>query len=408
MRRVHRIKIPQRFFRESKNMSEVSDRGTVSSLSLIPREGVSRFLAVRIPHWRKSRNIFSFASPHTGLKLFSRFPPFLKLVVKSSFLILVSGYALATPVAMPVKVSTGVVSRVGQPGRPKVEPASLLQMATLQAALDRNGFGVGLIDGREGSKTVQALKDYASSYNLTISQARKALLTTLEPATLTHPLSEEELARVGAAPTDYLEASALPAMACESLEEVLSEQFHVSPVYLKHLNPGITNWTEVAAGTLLTLPNSRPPDWSVPAARLEVDCDQFRVRAFDTNHVIIASFPCSIAKQLHKVPVGDLTLVSFAPHPNYTFDPANFPESPRAREIGRKLIIPPGPNNPVGVYWLTLSAAGFGMHGTPHPETIGRRESHGCFRLTNWDITTLATMVKEGTPVTVKLTKEEP
>ena len=172
------------------------------------------------------------------------------------------------------------------------------------------------------------------------------------------------------------------------------------------MNIGVSNWQNVAAGTPLVVPNSRPEDWSIPAARLEVDCNQYRVRAFDTNNTIIASFPCSIAKKLQKVPVGDLTIVSFAPNPNYTFDPANFPESPRAQEIGKKLIIPPGPNNPVGVYWLTLSAAGFGMHGTPHPETIGRRESHGCFRLTNWDITTLASMVEEGTPVTVKLEAE--
>jgi lipoprotein-anchoring transpeptidase ErfK/SrfK len=322
------------------------------------------------------------------------------------------GWTLATsaaPVVAPIKVSTTAVSRVtSKPVRPQIDPAALLKMATIQSALDRNGFGVGLIDGREGSKTVQALKDYATSYALTVSQARKNLLANAEPATLAHTLTAEELARVGAAPADYLEASLLPAMACESLEELLAEQFHVSPVFLKHLNPGITNWHDVGAGTLLTLPNTRPVDWSVPTARLEVDCNQFRVRAFDSNGTLIASFPCSIAKQLHKVPVGALTLVSFAPNPNYTFDPANFPESARAQEIGRKLIIPPGPNNPVGVYWLTLSAPGFGMHGTPHPETIGRRESHGCFRLTNWDITTLATMVQPGTPVTVKLTEEIP
>ena len=323
----------------------------------------------------------------------------------ASFLVVLSGGSTwAQLVPPPVKVSTTLVNRVSQPAHVKrPDPVTLLQMATLQAALDRNGFGVGLIDGREGSKTVQALKDYAESCGLTIAQARRELLGVAEPATLTHPLTAEELERVGAAPADYLEASTLPSMACESLEEVLSEEFHVSPVFLKHLNPAITNWQELTPGTPLTIPNTRGAEWTYPAARLEVDCDQFRVRAFDTNDCIIGSFPCSIAKQLHKVPVGDLTLVSFAPNPNYTFDPANFPESPRAREIGRKLIIPPGPNNPVGVYWLTLSAAGFGMHGTPHPETIGRRESHGCFRLTNWDITTLASMVAEGTPVTVIL-----
>lgn len=344
----------------------------------------------------------------------------LKLCLKSSFLVLLCGCvsaAVPVPAPTPIKVSTTLVTRAEQrcpvhaePRRaagtiPVREPTNILQMATLQTALDRNGFGVGLIDGREGSKTVLALKDYASSRNLTVSQARKELLADTEPAIANHILTAEELALVGSAPADYLDAATLPAMACESLEEVLAEEFHVSPTFLKRLNPAITNWEALAAGIPFKIPNSRASGWSIPAARLEVDCDHYRVRAFDTNDGIIASFPCSIAKQLHKVPVGDLTIVSFAPNPNYTFDPANFPESPRAQEIGKKLIIPPGLNNPVGVYWLTLSAAGFGMHGTPHPETIGRRESHGCFRLTNWDITTLASMVEEGTPVTVKLSE---
>lgn len=329
--------------------------------------------------------------------------------------------AIAAPGAMPVKVSTSSITRVEQSAPAPAqagnnnagvngfarEPAKLTSMAALQTALDRNGFGVGLIDGREGPKTIQALKDYASSYGLTIAEARKALLADTEPATITHTLSKEDLDRVGPAPADYLEASELPSMACENLEEVLSEQFHVSPAYLKLLNPNITDWGSIAVGTPLIVPHSRATDWSLEASRLEVDCDNFRVRAFDTNDDIIASFPCSIAKKLQKVPVGDLTIVSFAPNPNYTFDPANFPESPRAQEIGKKLIIPPGPNNPVGVYWLTLSAPGFGMHGTPHPETIGRRESHGCFRLTNWDITTLAHMVQAGTTVAVKLSASE-
>jgi lipoprotein-anchoring transpeptidase ErfK/SrfK len=275
------------------------------------------------------------------------------------------------------------------------------ETAALQTALDRNGFGVGLIDGQAGSRTTQALHDYAQSAGLTLSEARKALLAETEPATGSYTITEEDLARVGTAPTDWEEAAKVPSMACGTLEDVLLEQFHVSLNFLRRLNPGITNWAEVAAGTTITVPNSRSDDGSADAARLEVDCTIYRIRAYDTNNALIASFPCSIARKLHKVPAGDLTLVAFAPNPNYTFDPDNFPESARAREIGTKLIIPPGPRNPVGVYWLSLSAPGFGMHGTPHPETIGRRESHGCFRLTNWDITTLSSMVEAGTPVRV-------
>jgi lipoprotein-anchoring transpeptidase ErfK/SrfK len=91
-----------------------------------------------------------------------------------------------------------------------------------------------------------------------------------------------------------------------------------------------------------------------------------------------------------------------APNPNYTFDPAVFPESPEARALGRKLILPPGPNNPVGVAWIGLDKSGYGIHGTPKPEDVGRTESHGCFRLANWNAELLLKMVGVGTPVLVE------
>lgn len=311
-----------------------------------------------------------------------------------------------TPPPVTIKVSTTLVTRATPPltptpSVPASKTPSLMQTATLQAALDRHGFGVGLIDGQAGSRTTQALHDYAQVAGLKEDEARDTLLREDEPFTNSYTITAGDLAAVGTAPADWEEAATVPAMACGSLDEVLSEQFHVSRRFLQRLNPGLTNWAGATAGTVITIPNTRPAGWTAEAARLEVDCGAYRIRAYDTNDELIASFPCSIAKKLHKVPAGDLKLVAFAPNPNYTFDPDNFPESARAQEIGKKLIIPPGPRNPVGVYWLSLSANGFGMHGTPHPETIGRRESHGCFRLTNWDIQTLAGMVEAGTPVRV-------
>ena len=136
-----------------------------------------------------------------------------------------------------------------------------------------------------------------------------------------------------------------------------------------------------------------------PAGRIEIDCASFRLRAYAADGKLLSSVPCSIARERSKVPAGELKVAAFAPDPVYVFDPANFPESPASQAIGRKLIIPPGPNNPVGVYWLSLSLPGYGIHGTSRPETIGSAESHGCFRLTNWDIVTVAHMVTAGTGV---------
>lgn len=273
--------------------------------------------------------------------------------------------------------------------------------AQLQTALDRNGFGVGLIDGKFGVRSRYALLDFAKARGLSERAGRAALLADPAPATVSYTLTSGDWDEVGQAPADWLEASAVPRMACTTLVEVLSERFHVSQPYLARLNPQIGEWNQAVIGAAITVPNVRPASWHPGAVRLEIDCHAFRIRAFDHDERLVASFPCSIARDHARVPTGDMKVTTFAPNPNYTFDPAVFPESARAREIGRKLLIPPGPNTPVGVYWLSLSAVGFGIHGTPHPETIGRQESHGCFRMTNWDIVTLAAMVTAGTPLSV-------
>ena len=273
--------------------------------------------------------------------------------------------------------------------------------ARLQTALDRNGFGVGLIDGKLGVRSRNALLDYARAQGLSEKAARAQLLAASEPPTVPYTVTQADCDEVGQAPADYLEASAVPRMACTSLVEVLSERFHVSDPCLRRLNPRIGEWNAAVVGASIIVPNIRPSSWHRTAARLAIDCQAFRIRAFNTEGTLVGSFPCSIARDKARVPTGELKLTAFAPNPNYTFDPAVFPESRRAQEIGRKLIIPPGPNNPVGMYWISLSAPGFGIHGTPHPETIGRQESHGCFRMTNWDIVTLAGMVTAGTPITV-------
>jgi lipoprotein-anchoring transpeptidase ErfK/SrfK len=279
-------------------------------------------------------------------------------------------------------------------------PALSLETVRLQVALDRNGFGVGLIDGREGARTEGAFADYRRARGLSWAAARDALLAEPNPLTL-YAVTQADLARIGSAPADWVAAAQVPAMAYESLPELLAEKFHVKPACLEALNPATHAWDAALAGARIAVPNVARPGPPASAAALEIDCRHFRLRALDTNGDILASFPCSVATDLTRVPTGELRVVDFAPNPNYTFDPANFPESPRAQEIGRKLIIPPGPNTPVGVYWMSLSAPGFGIHGTNRPETIGRRESHGCFRLTNWDIVVLARMVAAGTPVRV-------
>ena len=137
------------------------------------------------------------------------------------------------------------------------------------------------------------------------------------------------------------------------------------------------------------------------AAKLRVFLGQKFIRAYDNQDRVMAHFPCSIAAKQEKRPVGTLTVVNVALNPNYTYDPVNFPELDEQQRGYGKLIISPGPNNPVGMAWIGLSKPGYGIHGTPHPEDIGKTESHGCFRLANWNAERLARMVEIGTPVEV-------
>lgn len=299
---------------------------------------------------------------------------------------------VAPPAAKPVAVAP-----VAEPPLPK----AVRETALLQIALDRRGFGSGPIDGRAGVKSRQALLDFrcATTNRIGEAEARQQLRDDPAPLFALYEVTTNDLAQVGDAPRDWEAAAELPAMACRSLDEWLSERFHASPGFLHLLNPGIADWGSGLAGRRICAPNVRPEETKFEVKQIAIDTHCFRLRAYDARGKMVCSFPCSIARDRTKVPAGALQVVNVAPHPNYTFDPANFPESARAQAIGHKLILPPGPRNPVGVYWVSLSQPGYGIHGTPHPETIGNMESHGCFRLCNWDAHTLGQAMFLGTPV---------
>jgi lipoprotein-anchoring transpeptidase ErfK/SrfK len=306
----------------------------------------------------------------------------------------------APPRAASLPVRTNAVAGLPVRAEPVLARA-VRETATLQIALDRRGFGVGLIDGQPGRKTLQALLDfrYVTTNALPEPEARQQLLEDPVPAFVWYEVTPEDLAQVGPAATDWEEASQMPAMLCRSLPEWLSEKFHATDGFLRRLNPSVTNWGAGLVGRRICVPNVRPEPVKFGVRQIVVDTECFRVRGYDAKGRMLCSFPCSIARERAKVPVGELRVANVAPRPNYTFDPVNFPESARAQQIGRKLILPPGPRNPVGIYWISLSQPGYGMHGTPRPETIGNMESHGCFRLCNWDAQTLGQGIALGTPV---------
>jgi len=131
---------------------------------------------------------------------------------------------------------------------------------------------------------------------------------------------------------------------------------------------------------------------------VDVDSVQQRVVAYDKDDTIVAIYPATVGSSERPSPTGEFKVTGVAENPTYHYDPSlNF----RGVDVQEPLDLPPGPNNPVGLVWIALSAKGYGIHGTPDPEAVSKHSSHGCIRLTNWDALELGKHVSKGTPVNI-------
>ncbi len=274
-----------------------------------------------------------------------------------------------------------------------------------QVALDRLGISAGSIDGVLGAQTRSALRAFQLREGLSRTgdldaDTRARLMATESPLT-TYTIAGSEAARLIPVSSTWLGKSEQPRLDYETLMEMIAERSHAHPNLIRRLNPSV-NWDLLSAGTEVTVPATERQPPGAKAAFVQIRLAERTLEAFDANNRLLAHFPCSIAARVDKRPVGELRVEVIAPNPNYTFNPDVFPESAEARELGRKLVIPPGPNNPVGTVWIGLDKPGYGIHGTPKPEDVGRTESHGCFRLANWNAEFLLQMVTVGTPVRVE------
>ncbi len=229
----------------------------------------------------------------------------------------------------------------------------------------------------------------------------KEHLILTEPAYSYYITTTNDLENLEPTPETWMGKSERTSLGYENLVELVAEKSQASVAMIRSLNPQL-EWDKVPPGTLVRIPWVMRPPIAQKAAFIRILLRDKVLEVFESSSNLLAHFPCSIAKKVEKRPIGRLTVAKIALNPNYVFDPAIFPESEEAREIDHKLVIPPGPNNPVGVAWIGLDKPGYGIHGTPKPEQVGRTESHGCFRLANWNAEYLAQMVWVGMPVNVE------
>lgn len=233
-----------------------------------------------------------------------------------------------------------------------------------------------------------------------LDAATRTRLWLSSPPFIQRIVVSNDLARLQSLSKTWLGKSLQTALEYETLLELLAEEGRASPNLVRRLNPGI-DWTNATIGTVIRIPLATNSPPARKAAFVVISLGEKRLQAFDAQTNLLAHFPCSIAARVEKRPAGELQVVAIAENPNYTFNPEVFPESPEARQLNRKLILPPGPNNPVGTAWISLSRPGYGIHGTPGPEQVGRTESHGCFRLANWNAEHLLQLAWVGMPVYV-------
>ena len=197
-------------------------------------------------------------------------------------------------------------------------------------------------------------------------------------------------------PKEVEEQAKLPLLGYTSPLEALGEHFHSSPELIEALNPG-ANFQR--AGTKLNVPNVMvmPPARAANVVVSKSESVRSRLRCVGNP----AGLLCRHHRQRARS-AADRRLEGQrrTAQPEVPLQPE--PLLGRQGRSDEKATLPPGPNNPVGLVWIDLSKEHYGIHGTPEPGKVGHAESHGCIRLTNWDALELASMVKPGTPATLK------
>jgi len=271
-----------------------------------------------------------------------------------------------------------------------------------EVLLDRAGFSPGVIDGRKGQNLSHALAAFDQAHSLpasaTLDAASWNALSQADgaPVMQTYQITSDDLAGpfIGVPPKDYAELAKLPALGYTDPQQLLSEKFHMDRKLLTALNPN-ADFTKVGTSIIVTAPRAERHDLHV--TRIEVDKSQEVVRAYDDSGKLVGFYPATVGSTERPAPSGTFTVKGVAPHPVYYYDPTRLTFTPEGAT--GKLKIAAGPNNPVGSTWIALTIPTYGIHGAPDPSLIGKRQSHGCVRLTNWDAVELGRSVKPGTKV---------
>ena len=322
--------------------------------------------------------------------------------------------AVLTPQAIEQAAPRGAVARGHATG--EADPA----IVKAEVLLDRAGFSPGAIDGYDGDNFKKALAAYQAANGLEqsgrLDEATWSKLTAGadQPVLVAYEVTEADAAGpfVRKLPGRLEDMAKLPGLGYADAREELAERFHMSGDLIGRLNRGADlarPGTRIMVANVMPMRNPKPPEQksattgSVDAAhgarvatKVAVDKRERAVRAFDRDGALLAYFPASIGSAEKPAPSGSFKVTRVSYDPIYHYNPEFAFKGVKARH---RFEVKPGPNNPVGLVWIDLSAPSYGIHGTPNPDAISKTQSHGCVRLTNWDALALAGMVRRGTVV---------
>ena len=271
-----------------------------------------------------------------------------------------------------------------------------------QILLERAWFSPGEIDGQWGSKSRSALSAFQQAKGLTVTgEMDDASMAALDmggtAALVNYALTDADVAGPFVkTPKSTAAKAKMKSIAYQSAAVALGEKFHASPALLRTLNPGAA--LDTAGGTLV-VPNVLDMAALPMASKVIVDKSDSALRLFDADGNVYARFPITSGSSEYPLPIGDWSIETVTPDPSYSYDPALIAG---ANKNDPKALLPPGPNGPVGTMWMGISKPHYGIHGTPEPGMIGRSQSSGCVRLTNWSANAVSKAVNVGMIVTMQ------
>jgi lipoprotein-anchoring transpeptidase ErfK/SrfK len=307
---------------------------------------------------------------------------------------------LNLPVAAASRLDAAAINNADYRAKPGSKAQIDPVIVKVEVLLDRARFSPGEIDGKLGENAQKALRAYAEANGLPTEKPltseiwQKLTSSNTDPIITEYTISERDVKGpfLKKLPAKMEEMKHLNALAYTSPREAIAEKFHMSQELLAALNPG--KKFDQAGQKIFVAKVADPAKLTVD--HIEVDKYRQTVKAFDQSGALVAFFPATVGSEEKPTPSGTLKVISADANPFYRYNPEYKFKGVKSKTPFK---IAPGPNNPVGSFWIGLSAEGYGIHGTPDPSKVSKSESHGCVRLTNWDANLLGASVKKGTPV---------